>query len=249
MVEEYARRLARVLAELPPGCNEPELRHRVQPLLQEFAATVGLTAGERDEYVVAEGKRADAVFGQLVVEFKKPGLLSSSRALASACDQLSEYLQKLAAREGHRRLGGVIFDGQKLVFMRLRDGRVHAESPQPAEEPALADLLWWISSLTGTALTAENLVRDFGLEHPRSRAAIAAFYSSLTKAVLTDPEGMVAKLFQQWRIFFSEAIDYQEAFGGRKLEPLKKWVAKAGLEIQTPEEAERFFFALHTYFA
>ncbi len=249
LVGEYARQLARVLANLPPDCNEPELRHRVQPLLQEFTAAVGLTAGERDEYVVAEGKRADAVFGQLVIEFKQPGILSSPRTLTSACNQLAEYLEGLSVREGHRRLGGVVFDGQKLVFMRLRDGRVHAESPQPAEEPALADLLWWIFSLTGTALTAETLVRDFGLEHPRSRAAIAALYASLTKAVLTDPEGMVAKLFQQWRVFFSEAIDYQEAFGGRKLEPLKKWVAKAGLEIQTPEEAERFFFALHTYFA
>jgi len=60
---------------------------------------------------------------------------------------------------------------------------------------------------------------------------------------------MVGKLFQQWRLFFSEAIDYREAFGGRKLEPLKKWVAKAGITVETPEEAERFFFALHTYFA
>jgi methylase of polypeptide subunit release factors len=33
------------------------------------------------------------------------------------------------------------------------------------------------------------------------------------------------------------------------LESLKKWVRKAGLTVNTPEEAERFFFALHTYFA
>ncbi|RLF25042.1 MAG: SAM-dependent DNA methyltransferase [Thermoplasmata archaeon] len=60
---------------------------------------------------------------------------------------------------------------------------------------------------------------------------------------------MVGKLFSQWKLFFSEAIDYKEAFGGRKLEPLKKWVAKAGITVETSEEAERFFFALHTYFA
>jgi hypothetical protein len=142
-----------------------------------------------------------------------------------------------------------VFDGHHLAFVRLRDGRVAFEPLRPAEEPALADLLWWLAGLTGTALTAENLARDFGTEHPRSREAIAALDSALTRAVLTDPEGMVAKLFQQWKLFFSEAIDYQEAFGGRKLGPLKEWAAKAGLEIGTPDEAERFFFALHTYFA
>ncbi|HRU21936.1 MAG TPA: SAM-dependent DNA methyltransferase, partial [Candidatus Bipolaricaulis sp.] len=248
-VEDHARKIVAVLAALPPDCNEAELRHRVQPVLQGFAAAIGLTAHERDEYVVAEGTRADAIFGRLVIEFKRPGSLAAPRALTDARDQVAQYMHSIAKQEGHPRLGGVVFDGHHLAFVRLRDGRVAFEPLRPAEEPALADLLWWLAGLTGTALTAENLARDFGTDHPRSREAIAALDSALTRAVLTDPEGMVAKLFQQWKLFFSEAIDYQEAFGGRKLGPLKEWAAKAGLEIGTPDEAERFFFALHTYFA
>lgn len=249
LVKESVRKLLSLLSALPPDRDEPELRHRVQPILQEFAASLGLVVRERDEYVVAEGKRADAVFGRLVIEFKRPGSFASPRALVSAQDQLVQYMEALAKREGHRCLGGVVFDGQKVAFARMRNGQVHLEPPRLVDECSLADLLWWLSGLTGTALTAENLAWDFGLEHPRSREAIAAFYVTLTREVLTDPEGMVAKLFQQWKIFFSEAIDYREAFGGRKLEPLKRWVAKVGLEVQTTEEAERFFFALHTYFA
>ncbi len=249
IVEDHAGKLARALAGLPPDCNEAELRHRVQPILQAFTQAIGLTARERDEYIVAEGTRADAVFGRLVIEFKRPGALAAGRTLAAARDQVAEYMQAIAKREGHKRLGGVVFDGQHLVFVRMRDGQVRTDPPRPADEQTLADLLWWLAGLTGTALTAENLARDFGTEHPRSREAIASLYSALTRAALADPEGMVAKLFQQWKLFFSEAIDYQEAFGGRKLDPLKKWVAKAGLEIGTADEAERFFFALHTYFA
>jgi len=249
IVEDHARKLAAAVTSLPPDCNEAELRHRVQPVLQGFAAAIGLTAHERDEYVVAEGMRADAIFGRLVIEFKRPGTLAAPRALTDARDQVAQYMHSIAEREGHRRLGGIVFDGHHLAFVRLRDGRVAFEPLRPAEEPALADLLWWLAGLTGTALTAENLARDFGTDHPRSGEAIAALYSTLTSAVLTEPEGMVAKLFQQWKLFFSEAIDYQEAFGGRKLGPLKDWTAKAGLEIGTPDEAERFFFALHTYFA
>lgn len=249
IVEDHARKIVAALAALPPDCNEAELRHRIQPILQSFAKAIGLSTHERNELVVAEGTRADAVFGQLVIEFKRPGALASGRTLTSARDQVAQYMKAIASHEGHKRLGGVVFDGQHLVFVRLRDGRIRSEAPRSADEPVLADLLWWLAGLTGTALTAENLARDFGIENARSRNAIIALYSALTRAVLADPEGMVAKLFQQWKLFFSGAVDYQEAFGGRKLDPLRKWVAKAGLEIGTPDEAERFFFALHSYFA
>ena len=60
---------------------------------------------------------------------------------------------------------------------------------------------------------------------------------------------MVARLFGQWRLFFSESVDYAEAFGGRKLEPLRRWVRRAGIDVASAGEAEQFFFCLHTYFA
>jgi len=251
MASTYARRLKAVLDELlPKAPNEATLRHRVEPILTEFCAKVGVTPEVRDEYVVAKGQIADAVFDRLVVEFKRPGVLSSARAREDAIDQLRGYLEGLAKKERRKRLAGVAFDGEKLVFMRLRAGHVSLEPPVQVGRAALEKFLRWLAGLSsGAALTAENLARDFSVDQPRTQAAIGALYRTLTDLLLAKPESMVAKLFQQWKLFFSEAIDYKEAFGGRKLEPLKKWVAKAGISVETPEEAERFFFALHTYFA
>jgi len=239
VVGTHARRLREAVEDLPSDATEADLRHRVEPILNGFCRAAGVKPTVRDEYVVAEGGIADAVFDQLVLEFKRPGTLESSQASATAREQLVGYMESIAKSGRHRRLGGVVLDGHYLIFARLRDGHVGFEPPRPADLQTLSDLLWWLAGLTGTALTAENLARDFGTGHARSREAIAALYSALTRAVLADPEGMVAKLFQQWKLFFSEAIDYQEAFGGRKLDPLKRWVAKAGLEIHTPECARR----------
>jgi methylase of polypeptide subunit release factors len=108
-------------------------------------------------------------------------------------------------------------------------------------------LRWLVSTASGIALTAENLNRDFSIEQLRTQNILRALTKGLKSAL--DRDRMVNNLFEQWREFFSQSIDYSEAFGGRKLEPLKRWVRKAGLTINTPEEAERFFFALHTYFA
>ncbi|MFS8807910.1 N-6 DNA methylase, partial [Synechococcus sp. R6-10] len=60
---------------------------------------------------------------------------------------------------------------------------------------------------------------------------------------------MVDNLFRQWQTFFSQSIDYSEAFGGRKLQPLQKWARKAGIDIRSADEAERLFFVMHTHFA
>jgi len=250
-VAAYAKRLKATLAKLlPKSPNEATLRHHVEPILREFCAEIGVTQEVRDEYVVAQGKITDAVFDRLIVEFKRPGVLSSPRTRAEAIDQLRGYLEALAKKEGRKRLAGVVFDGEKLVFIRFRAGHISVEPLAPADRGALEKLFRWLAGLSsGTALTAENLARDFALDQPRTQAAIGALYRTLTDSLLTDPEGMVGRLFEQWRLFFSEAIDYREAFGGRKLAPLKKWVEKCGITVDTPEEAERFFFALHTYFA
>jgi hypothetical protein len=117
-----------------------------------------------------------------------------------------------------------------------------------ANLPALQRLLQWLSGTgPGIALTAHNLHRDFAMEELRTQKILHALYKGLQNALPHHP--MVQNLFQQWRLFFSQSIDYTEAFGGNKLEPLKKWVGKAAITIENADEAEQFFFVLHTYFA
>ncbi len=226
------------------------MRLHVEPILHRSCSEAEVEAEARDEYVVAKGRIADAVFDRLIMEFKRPGVLSRTRTRDEATVQLRAYLEGLAKKERRKRLAGVVFDGERFVFMRFRTGRITVEPPCTADRATLEKLLRWLAGLSsGIALTAENLAKDFSVEQPRTQAAIGALYRAITENVLSEPQGMVAKLFEQWRLFFSEAIDYREAFGGRKLEPLRKWVARAGIAVDTPEEAERFFFALHTYFA
>jgi len=250
-VTAYAKKLKNVLDEvLPQNPNEATLRHRVEPVLNEFCGAVGVKPQVRDEYIVATGQIADAVFDQLLIEFKRPGILSRSRARDEAATQLTGYVKALAKQEKRARLAGAVFDGERLIFVRYRGGHVSVEPDVLATQESLRKLLQWLAGLSsGTALTAENLSRDFSLDQSCTQVAIGALYEVLTEAVLSTPEGMVGNLFSQWKLFFSEAINYKDAFGGRKLEPLKKWMAKAGITVATSEEAERFFFALHTYFA
>jgi SAM-dependent methyltransferase len=244
--------LARLEEILPSRPTEADFRRKIDPLLEEFCTKVGVTPRAHAEYTLATG-RADAVFNRLVIEYERPGVLKKSPDAATrhAIQQVKDYLEGLAKKE-HRqveRLAGVVFDGHFLIFVRFASGKWVVEDPVEVNEHSLARFLTWLAGLSsGIALTAANLNRDFSIEQHRTKDILRGLFQALGPA-LDRHGGLVPKLFEQWRLFFSEAIDYSEAFGGRKLEALKKWVRKADFEIKSVSEAERFFFVLHTYFA
>ena len=255
LIKEHARKIYHRLGELlPQHPNETEFREPIYKLLEEFCAKANLNPLAHAEYTLATG-RADAVFNRLVIEYERPGTLAgnlSHSATKKAVQQVKDYIVGLARKQKHelQRVAGVVFDGRYIIFVRYRMGDFVVEQPTPVTQGALERFLWWLASTaSGIALTAENLNRDFSIEQLRTQNILRALVKGLNNALVRSPDRMVRNLFEQWRIFFSQSIDYSEAFGGRKLEPLKKWVRKAGLTINTPEEAERFFFALHTYFA
>ncbi|MCS7265247.1 MAG: DUF559 domain-containing protein [Armatimonadetes bacterium] len=251
LISVYVDELSQTLQQLlPTNPNEAELRQRIDPLLEEFCDKAGLNPLAHSEYTLATG-RADAVFNRFVIEYERPGTLSnrlSHNATAHAVEQVKSYIAGLAKRQKHEinRIAGVAFDGRYIVFVRYRDGDFSVEAPTPVTQNSLERFLRWLSSLaSGIALTAENLNRDFSVEQLRTQNIMRALTKGLDNS-LGRGDRMVKNLFEQWRLFFSESIDYSEAFGGRKLDSLQKFARKAGLTVV---EAERFFFCLHTYFA
>jgi len=252
VIAQWSQKIDAQLKVLPSACTEADLRRAMDPLLDEFCAQVGVTPLAHAEYTLATG-RADAVFNRLVIEYERPGTLKKSPDAATrhTIRQVKDYLEGLAQKERRQveRLAGVAFDGRFLIFVRFIGGRWSEELPTEVNVHSLARFLTWLAGLSsGIALTSENLNRDFAIEQLRTQNILRGLFQALGPA-LESPDGLVARLFEQWRLFFSEAIDYSEAFGGRKLEPLKRWVRKAGFEVTSAQEAERFFFVLHTYFA
>ena len=259
--EQAIAHTARALFEtiertLPNNPSEADFRRPIDRILEEFCQHIALTTPLiHSEMTLASG-RADAVFNRFVIEYERPGTLTpklTDRATRHAVQQLETYMRDLAkqARQDVHRVAGVALDGYSIIFARYVDGVFTAEPPQPVSVESLERMLRWLSALSsGVALTPDNLANDFGIDQLRTQRTLRALYKGLQQAI--PHEGaptLVAKLFEQWRILFSEAIDYSEAFGSGKLDQLQKWAKRAGFDLASPYEAEQFFFALHTYFA
>ena len=245
---DFALKLSQAATGNP---TEATFRDGLMPVIADFCKKAGIEFAPKGGYSLVSGGKPDTIFNRLVVEYKAPGKLDGSNSHINnkkAIKQLHGYLDDVA-REGKQRverLAGVILDGNYFIFMRRFGNRWYEDSPVATSAESVARFLRYLIHLAyGVALTADNLINDFGIDQLPARSVIAA----LEKALISGSSSFVQKLFEQWQIFFSEVIEYKEAFTETKLKDLQKFAARAGIDLTKDEEtAERFFFAIHTYF-
>ncbi|MBI3392248.1 MAG: N-6 DNA methylase, partial [Nitrospirae bacterium] len=248
---EQARGVAEELLRIAKrGGTEADFRREAARLLEEAGARAGLTIVPRDEFSVARG-RVDSVYNRLVLEYKRPGAIRESnegRSNRDVIQQVKGYILdvgKRERREAHR-LAGVATDGFFFIFVRRVGEGWSVDEPAPVNPASTERFLRLLFSLSaGAALVPENLVEDFGPKTLRAQRAVRALYTALH----ASKHPLVVKLFEQWRLFFSEATDYKEwAERIESKEEFRTFVKGMGLDPKYAE-APKVFFALHTYYA
>lgn len=248
---EQARGVAEELLRIAKrGGTEADFRREAARLLEEAGAGAGLTIVPRDEFSVACG-RVDSVYNRLVLEYKRPGVIRESnrgRSNQDVIQQVKDYILDVAKRERReaQRLAGVATDGFFFIFVRRVGEGWSVDDPTAVNAVSTERFLRLLFSLSaGAALVPENLVEDFGPRTLRAQRAVRALYAALH----ASKHPLVLKLFEQWRLFFSEATDYKE--WAERIESKKEFrsfVKGMGLDPKYAE-APKVFFALHTYYA
>lgn len=243
--------------------TEEDLKIAFEKALCPLLENAGISLDERYERLSKEAKsvfrgRADAVQGQVVVEYEAPNTFRSMRRVDHAYDQLVNYLTaevKGTGRdkaEGPTRMVGIGFDGGSIFFVRCKvkgngvsKGRGGLEFAMDGPfvfgaESALT-FVTYLRALAGVPLTAENLAEGFGPRSELAQEAVGAFVDALTN--WNTPR--IKVFFGEWQRLFG--IVYGEQFAGR---PEKK--AQALAETYELDEATDFqvmLFCVHTYFA
>ncbi len=250
---EQAALVAKAIGEVARrGGTEADFRREAARILEGAGLSAGLTIVPRDEFSVARG-RVDSVYNRLVLEYKRPGILKNSNtttANRAVIYQVKDYILDVGKREKReaQRLAGVATDGHFFIFVRRVGEGWSVDDPIPVNTPSTERFLRLLFSLaTGAALVPENLVNDFGPQNIRAQRSVRALYM----AMHGTKHPLVAKLFEQWRLFFSEATDYKEWAEQIESKPeFKKFVSSLWTKEQIKHlDAAKVFFVLHTYYA
>lgn len=159
------------------AANEEELRIGVEKLLEPTLRRLGISVQPRYERrirrtILTAPGRADALYGQTIIEYEPPGKLSTEKGLSSTQEQLERYLVGLAGSGSQReatlrRLAGIGFDGHSIFFLRYRGDRpiaVEEVSPklQSTQLPLLAEeALKGSFSVAGPYTITEESIAEF----------------------------------------------------------------------------------------
>jgi hypothetical protein len=226
----------------------------IDPLLRDL----GLVRDPRYEKAIYRSGRADAVHGQMIVEYEAPRALRSQSAVEHAFDQLVGYIGGEARSRNDAlfifdpKLVGVGFDGEQVFFVQYGGDVARAKTeldkndfvrrgPYPFNRESATTLLAYMRALNRRLLTAEELARVFG-----PRTPIAAELLDALKKALVDwaASSRVRAFYDEWRRLFG--IVYGEQFSaveGDEGESLCR-VYGQSRNVDFPQ----LLFCLHTYF-
>ncbi len=221
--------------------------------LEELAAERGIVLDTQREVTLATG-RADAVFNRMVVEWEPPGSLSAQRKHRGnrhAIEQLRAYVDGLAVRERRElnALAAVACDGYFMIFARYRAGRWIHDEPVPVDERSCEQLLeTLVAAQAGKALTARNLLREFGPDTQLARQLSRALLEQLRAELGQNPDGLPTQMYRQWKTLFAVATGVVGEAEELKSDARTALARVFGLRARDLEPAQGLF-ALQTYFS
>lgn len=219
--------------------NEEELKIRVEILLSPIRKKYDIQWASYEHRHHISGKRKDALYGTVIIEYKTPGRLDSKSEFEKAKEQVKRYIVEEAKDPKiYGKYFGIILDGYKISFIRFKknDWEEH-EEPFEVNAHNMFRFLEALRGLRRKPIAAQEILIDFGPKSKVSKKAIQVLYNSLMKST-TDRTKM---LFDDWRRVFSQVCAYTP----KKLESL---IYYYGLEDKDNIDVEKLFFATHTYY-
>jgi len=223
--------------------TEEDLRIRVSNCIEEkILKPLNIPFEGKYEYTLASGKRIDALYGHVVIEYKAPGKLSTDSDIQKAKEQVIKYIITEAGDKSNydKFLGIIISD--KIAFVRYdkRNNTWILRGPYEIRREVIIKLIEALRGLRRKSLNVEEIVKDFGMNSQISKRIIKLLYTKL----LNTKNEKTKILFEDWMRLFKQATGYDP----NKFKELKELAEDYGFE-KSNINYDILIFAIHTYYA
>jgi len=225
--------------------TEEDLRIGFEALIEPIKKELNLQSIAQYEKSIYKG-RADAIHGQLIIEYESPRSFYSSKNIEHAYNQLANYLSNESKRLNSNKLIGIGFDGEKIFFVKYRNEKWIKEPEKNAYEFNLQSartLLIHFRALSKLPLTAENLALKFGPQSNIAQKSVSAFANALE---YWGNQTHIRTFFNEWKRLFG--IVYGEQFNDNNKERETESLSKI-YNVAKEIDFQELLFSVHTYFA
>ena len=196
----------------------------------------------------AERGRNDASYNQVIIEFKAPKLFKGSTKSAAFVeaidDRLFKYIRARAKKEGipEEDYIGIAIDGSHVCFAFMQNGKIVPRNLLPFNKASTELVAQACLDSKRRAVTADNLVEDFGHSAQIGNAMMAVLVSQLEKQLTASGNNKIKLLFEEWRTLFGQVADLSAAQAAeiRKSIPFSP-------ALPPDKMVAAALFAIHTY--
>jgi len=252
---EFLRDLDEAASEIrkgaTPDATEATITGYFERILYAALRDIGIKFHPQKEesinYIRHIGRgRMDSRIGNVVIEYKRPALLKTENQITEAQGQLENYLISLSKRN-NAPVRGFLTEGLKILTIHAIEGQIVSRTaPEKLNGRSLLYLTRTLVSLDLTALTTENLIRDFcgttwdGLLFDAARL--------LDEILVTKPSPKTEMLKSEWEELFRLA--HEDKSQQKRIEERQEALGEIFKKtIQTAADEYRSLFALHTAYA
>lgn len=196
----------------------------------------------------AERARNDASYNQVIIEFKSLGLFNGSSVSPAfkeaVYDRLDKYIRRRSKAEGipPEDYIGIAIDGEHICFAFFKDGKIVPRNLLPFNAASVELVAQACLDSKRRAVTAENLVQDFGHRAKIGHAMMAALVAQLESKLTSRGNNKIKLLFEEWRTLFGQVADLSKAQAAE----IRKHIPFSP-NIVIDDTVAAALFVIHTY--
>ncbi|OCH25683.1 hypothetical protein A6E12_01700 [Aliivibrio fischeri] len=226
--------------------------------LSDLPTTSDLEEGVRAAWITAfsdfgvklkvEVDRNDLSYNNVIIELKSKGSFNgkiSSAKFNEAIDQrLDKYIREKSKKEGlpTSEYTGIVSDGHHVAFCYMVDGKMTHKSLMPISPESAEKLLLALKDAQRRAVTALNLIEDFGHNSPIGINLMNSFAEELSLHFNSNENNKIKMLFSEWQSLFGQVANLTK-------DQIKKIENQVG--FQSPKMNDQSLsgslFIIHTY--
>lgn len=187
--------------------------------------------------------RIDALYNNVIIEYKKYGILNSQKKLDNGIKQIEEqYLENVKDKTSYI---GILFDGVTILFFDYNlDNKKWNRRKYKFDRNSLYEWIKYVSASTKKQVSPKALKDDFSLDKNIPIEFIGQLYLSL----INNKNARVNMLFNEWDKTFRYV--YGGVLDELNIEDIFKEIFENSSVFNIENiEIDKFLFVIYTYYA
>lgn len=196
----------------------------------------------------AERGRSDADYNQIIIEFKNKGLFHNSvksSKFVEALEELSRYIPAKAHSDGIdvKNYLGIAIDGDSIAFAYMTSNNTIVHGPiMPLSPTSVSMDFEACKNACRRALTAENLIEDFGHGSVIGSQLMQVLADSLNLYLKSEDNNKIKMLYMEWKALYGQVADLSSS-------QIDAIIRSIGFLYPNgaPDKLSRILFVIHTF--